>query len=161
MLKQRIAAAALALSASGAAGIVLHEGMVPVVYRDPVGIPTVCAGHTATVSQADIGKKYTPEMCAALLKQDAAQAERAVKRCVTAPVTQRQYDALTSFTFNVGETAFCGSTLVKLHNRGDCLGAAAQFYRWTYAGGKQLPGLVTRRGAEATEYRSGCNTKSI
>jgi lysozyme len=160
MLKQRVAAAVLALSASGAAGIVLHEGMVPVVYRDPVGIPTVCAGHTATVSQADVGKKYTPEMCAALLKQDAALAERAVKRCVTAPVTQRQYDALVSFTFNVGETAFCGSTLVKLHNQGRCQDAAAQFLRWTWAGGRQLPGLVTRRGYEAQEYRSACQTKS-
>jgi lysozyme len=155
MIKQRLVAGVLSLSALGAAGIVAHEGMRKVAYVDPVGIVTVCAGHTKT---AKLGQVKTEAECQELLKQDAKHAEAAVKRLVTVPVTQRQYDALTSFVFNVGETSFAKSTLLKKLNAFDCWGAGKEFSRWTYAGGQQLPGLVKRRADERKEWESGCAT---
>ena len=56
--------------------------------------------------------------------------------------------AFLSFAFNVGNGAFCGSTLTRKANAGDMPGACAELSRWTYAGGKQMPGLVIRRAAE-------------
>lgn len=155
MVKQRIAALLLSLSAVGAAGIVAHEGMRRVAYVDPVGVVTVCAGHTRT---AKLGQVKTDAECAELLKQDAKLAELAVKRLVNVPLTQRQYDAIVSFVFNVGETSFSKSTLLKKINAFDCWGAGREFSRWTYAGGKELPGLVKRRADERKEFESGCPT---
>ncbi|RPA32103.1 lysozyme [Shewanella vesiculosa] len=155
MVKQRLAAVALSLSALGAAGIVAHEGMRKVAYVDPVGIVTVCAGHTKS---AKLGQVKTAAECAELLKQDAADAGKSVKRLVKTPVTQRQYDALVSFVFNVGETSFAKSSLLRKINANDCWGAGKEFSRWTYAGGQQLPGLVKRRADERKEWESGCAT---
>ena len=68
--------------------------------------------------------------------------------CVRAPLTDGQRAAFLSFAFNVGDDAFCRSTLVRKANAGDFDGACAELSRWIYAGGKQLPGLVKRRAAE-------------
>lgn len=152
-LKQRVAATVLALSSIGALGIVAHEGMKRVAYVDPVGIVTVCAGHTST---AKLGQVKTEAECAELLKQDVKHAEAAVKRLVKTPLTQPQFDSLVSFVFNVGETSFAKSTLLKKVNLNDCWGAGAEFSKWTYAGGKQLPGLVKRRADERKHFETGC-----
>jgi lysozyme len=119
--------------------------MKRVAYVDPVGIVTVCAGHTST---AKLGQVKTEAECAALLQQDVVHAEKAVKRLVTVRLTQEQFDALTSFVFNVGETSFAKSTLLRKVNAGDCYGAGKEFMKWVYAGGRELPGLVTRRASE-------------
>jgi len=63
-------------------------------------------------------------------------------------MTDGQKAAFVSFAYNVGAGAFCGSTLVKLANSGDMAAACAQLSRWTFAGGKQLKGLVNRRADE-------------
>lgn len=152
-IKGRVAALALVLSTAGAGAIVAHEGMRRVAYVDPVGVVTVCAGHTKT---AKLGQVKTEAECAELLKQDVKHAEAAVKRLVKAPITQPQYDALVSFVFNVGETSFAKSTLLKKVNAFDCWGAGAEFMKWTYAGGKQLPGLVKRRADERRHWETGC-----
>lgn len=138
-VKQRVGAALLALSAAGAVAIVQHEGLKQTAYVDPVGVVTVCAGHTAT---AKLGQTLTKQQCAELLKQDVIHAERAVKRLVKVPLTQNQFDALVSFVFNVGEGNFAKSTLLRRINANDCWGAAQEFNRWVYAGGRVLPGLV-------------------
>ena len=154
-LKSRVVASVLTLSSLGALGIVGHEGMKRVAYVDPVGIVTVCAGHTAS---AKLGQVKTESECAELLKQDTLQAERGVKRLVKIPLTQNQYDALVSFVFNVGETRFAKSTLLKKINANDCWGAGTEFSRWTYAGSQQLPGLVKRRADERRHWETGCAT---
>ncbi len=64
------------------------------------------------------------------------------------PLTQGQWDALSSFVYNLGPGALEKSTLLRLLNAGDYSGAAAQFDRWVYASGKKLSGLVKRRAAE-------------
>ena len=155
MIKQRLAAVALSLSALGALGIVAHEGMKRGAYVDPVGIATVCAGHTAT---AKLGQVKTEAECAELLKQDVKHAEKAVKRLVKVPLTQPQFEALVSFTFNVGEGSFASSTLLRKINLNDCWGAGKEFSRWVYAGEMKLPGLVTRRASEREHFETGCAT---
>ena len=158
-LKQRaaVAAAALTLSAAGVTGIVKHEGMVRTAYVDPVGVVTICAGHTRT---AKLGQTLTPEQCEQLLREDVRHAEAAIKRLVKVPVTQAQYDALVSWTFNFGEGALARSTLLRKINANDCWGAGAEFPKWNKGRvkGKMvvLPGLVKRRADERKAWESGC-----
>lgn len=148
-------AAGFALSVAGSVALVGYEGSVPVVYLDPVGIPTVCVGHTATVTRADVGKDFA-SLCAQLLASDTKAAQSAVQRAVTGQLTQAQYDALVSFTFNVGGGNLRSSTLLRKLNAGDCLGAGAEFPRWNKAKGRVLPGLVTRRADERRTFETGC-----
>jgi lysozyme len=70
-------------------------------------------------------------------------------------LTQNQFDALVSFSFNVGVHAFSKSTLLKKLNREDYKGAKREFRRWVYAGGRRLQGLVNRRNQEAQLFLSG------
>jgi lysozyme len=149
-------AGALILSAGGTAAIMHDEGTVKRVYLDPVGIPTVCVGHTATVTRADVGKVFTESQCVELLRSDTRVAQAAVARNVKVPITQGQYDALVSFTFNVGESQFKTSTLLRKLNAGDCRGAAAEFPRWNKARGIVLPGLTARRARERATFEQGC-----
>lgn len=150
-------AATLALSAVGTGAIVMYEGSEPIVYLDPVGIPTACVGHTKTVTRADVGKDLS-HLCAQLLAEDTGDAQASVRRAVTVPITQAQYDALVSFTFNVGGGALHTSTLLKKLNAGDCWGAGAELPRWNKARGRVLPGLVKRRAAERVMFETGCET---
>ena len=152
-LKSRVGVAVLTLSSAGALGIMAHEGLKLASYRDPIGIVTVCAGHTAT---AKLGQVKTPEQCAELLKSDVKYAEAAVKRLVTVKITQKQFDSLVSFTFNVGEGNLSSSTLLKKVNANDCYGAGAEFLKWNKADGRVLPGLTKRRADERAQWETGC-----
>lgn len=71
-----------------------------------------------------------------------------MSKYVKVKLTQNQFDALVSFVYNVGVGAFRTSTLLRKLNNGDYVGAAAEFKRWKFGGGKELPGLVRRRKAE-------------
>lgn len=148
------AASAFVVSAGGLALITNHEGRALDTYLDPVGIPTNCVGHTRT---ARIGQTKTAHECEVLLREDTGIAGRAVARCTRVPVTQEQYDVLVSFVFNVGEGNYCGSTLARKLNAGDCWGAAREFSRWVYAKGRKLRGLVTRRAEERHLFETGCH----
>lgn len=126
--------------------VAYHEGYVPQTYADPVGIPTVCFGHTGPDVQ--MGQTKTRAECEALLQDDLGRAYAGVRRCITAPMQDHQAAALTSFTFNVGATALCKSTLARYANAGDWARACAELDRWVYAKGRKLPGLVKRRAEE-------------
>lgn len=152
--KVRLLVGALVLSGAGVASIQKHEGTLTRAYRDPVGIPTVCTGHTGP--EVRVGADYTKEQCAELLRADTLVAQQAVKSLVKVPVTQGQYDVLVSFTFNVGRGNLAGSTLLRKLNAGDCIGAANEFSKWTYARGKQLPGLVIRRADDKANFVVDC-----
>ncbi len=129
-----------------------YEGTVLRSYRDPVGIVTACTGHTGP--ELKIGQTYTRQQCEDMLYKDLAKHADALA-CVSQPLTDGQRAAFVSFVFNVGEGAFCGSTLVRKANAGDIDGACAELSRWTYAGGKQLPGLIKRRAAERQLCEAG------
>ena len=72
-----------------------------------------------------------------------------VRNCVTVPLHQHEFSAYVSFTYNVGVSAFCKSTLVKKLNAEDYDGACAELSNWVYGPGKKkLGGLVKRRAEE-------------
>jgi len=78
-----------------------------------------------------------------------------VMQNIRVPVTDNQLLALASFTYNVGENAFAGSTLLKLLNNGTNKDIVAQqFDRWVNAGGKVNIGLQGRRKAEKQLFLS-------
>jgi len=158
MTRGKTLAAAFVVSAVGLGFIAAHEGTLLTAYLDPVGIPTICTGHTAGVQ---LGQRASFEQCNRLLVLDAGVAGKAVARCTHVAITQAQYDALVSFAFNVGGDAYCASTLARRLNAGDCWGAAAQFDRWVYAKGRRLPGLVKRRAEERRMFEPGCDSQEV
>ncbi len=134
------------LSKEGLDFIKSHEGLVLRAYKDVAGIWTVGYGHTIS---ARPGMVVTKDQAEELLRQDLVLPERTVNAgCYGIPLTQHQYDALVSFTYNVGSTAFSRSTLLRRLKAGDYDGAATQFLSWSMAGGKQVKGLLNRRAAE-------------
>jgi GH24 family phage-related lysozyme (muramidase) len=143
----------------GIALVKSFEGCRLKAYPDPGtgGEPwTVGWGTTryANGQKVQPGDTVTQAEADALLRNDLAGTERQVTRAIGgAPTTQRQFDALVSFEYNTG--ALLSSTLLRKHKAGDFAGAAAEFLRWTHAGGKVLPGLVKRRAAEAALYSQG------
>lgn len=138
------------LSANGLNLIKVSEGLMLKAYRDAVNVLTIGYGHTG----ADVtpGLVVTEAQAEALLLGDVARFEAAVRRLCPL-TTQGQFDALTSFAFNLGEKALEDSTLRRLHNEGKYGEASEQFKKWVHAGGRVLAGLVKRRAAEAALYR--------
>lgn len=145
-LRQKVAIGAMTGSLGMAGALVTwFEGRSLVAYLDPVGIPTLCEGITRGVSLGDVA---TPAECDQLLEQELSIALAAVDRQVNVPLPETRRAALGSFVYNVGETQFARSTLLRKLNAGDALGACAELSRWVYAGGQRLAGLVKRRAAE-------------
>jgi lysozyme len=87
-------------------------------------------------------------MAEQLLIGDVGFAEAAVRSSIHIPLSQNQFDALVSFTFNVGAGALQRSTLRRVINRGEEADVPAQWMRWVWAGGRKLSGLARRRGSE-------------
>ncbi|EAB5444475.1 lysozyme [Salmonella enterica subsp. enterica serovar Senftenberg] len=122
------------------------EGVRYKPYRDVVGIWTVCYGHTG--NDIMIGKTYTESQCKALLNKDLNTVARQINPYIKVPIPETTRGALYSFVYNVGAGNFKTSTLLHKINQGDIKGACEQLRRWTYAGGKQWKGLITRREIE-------------
>lgn len=126
------------------------EGFRSEPYRCSADVPTIGFGSTLGITM-----ESTPITLAegeALLKRDLVRFERAVHRLVTVPLTQGQYDALVSFSFNTGSLSV--STLRRKLMREDYLGAADEFPRWVFAAGRRLAGLVRRRETERVLFLS-------
>lgn len=122
------------------------EGVRYKPYRDVVGIWTVCYGHTG--NDIMIGKTYTESECKALLNKDLNTVARQINPYIKVPIPETTRGALYSFVYNVGAGNFKTSTLLHKINQGDIKGACEQLRLWTYAGGKQWKGLITRREIE-------------
>jgi lysozyme len=99
------------------------------------------------------GMQITQSEADALLAKDLVRFEQAVDGAVKVPINQSQFDALVSFAFNCGVGALQESTLLRLLNQRDYIGAAAQFDRWVKGPNGPLPGLVRRRDAEEALFR--------
>lgn len=124
-----------------------REGKRNDAYLDSVGVWTIGVGHTGPEVRA--GLHWTDEQVEEALAKDLDRFERAVDQAVTAPLEQHQFDALVSFSFNVGAQAFATSTMVKRINAGDMEGAALQFDRW------HIPLEITRRRNGEREQFAG------
>lgn len=121
------------------------EGLKLVAYQDIGDIWTIGVGHTKDVSP---GMTITMAQAEEFLRQDVAEFEEAIAHLIKVPLNQNQYDALISFSFNLGVGALTKSTLLKLLNKGDYTGAANEFIKWCRANGKIVEGLMRRRAAE-------------
>lgn len=140
----------------------LPDGLVQ-AYPDPGtgGKPwTIGFGSTTDEEGRPItpGTIWTRQKAERRFAQHLAQFEREVIAALGSAIhatSQAQFDALTSFTYNVGPANLRSSTLLRKHKAGDYAGAAKEFTRWNRAAGRVMPGLTRRREAEAALYRSG------
>lgn len=124
------------------------EGRRYYAYQDVVGVWTVCDGHTGNDIRR--GYRYSNRECDALLKSDLSKVAKAIDPLIRIPIPEPTRAALYSFTYNVGAGAFAKSTLLKKLNTGDIIGACDELKRWTFAGGVQWKGLISRREIEYT-----------
>lgn len=122
------------------------EGTVLKVYKDAVGKDTIGVGHL--IKSGESFTTLTQQQAEDLLAKDLIQFEVGVTKAVKVPLKQNQFDALVSFSFNLGIGNLNSSTLLKKLNVGDYQGASSEFERWNKAGGVVLKGLTRRRLAE-------------
>lgn len=145
--------ATIRISNAGINRIKEHEALRLKAYKDAVGKWTIGYGHLILPhEQALIGTTLTDGEAESLLRSDLAKAETTVNRLVKTALTGNQYDAIVSLVFNIGVGNFERSTMLVKINNGDYEGAAAEFPRWVYAEGKQLPGLIARRAKEQSLF---------
>ncbi len=131
------------------------EGFEPEIYLDAAGYPTIGYGHLIRDEERDMFQNGITEVAGeALLIKDVTTAERAVLRLINVPLTDGQFDALVSFTFNLGSGALQRSTLRRKVNRDEHSEVPREFMRWVWAGGRKLKGLIRRRAAEAELYQA-------
>ncbi|MBQ8990814.1 MAG: lysozyme [Prevotella sp.] len=129
--------------------LMVMEGLSLEAYEDCAGVPTIGYGHTKDVKMGDRISKYWAKE---LLKDDVREVEQQVQELNVAQ-TQGQFDALVSFTFNLGIGRLKNSTLLKVIREGGSMSAIKkEFKRWVYAGGKKLRGLERRREWEAKRF---------
>lgn len=145
-------------SQSGIELIKKFEGFRGKAYRCPAGVWTVGYGFTTDVKEGDT---ITQAQADKRLVSELGYYEQVVNKHVKTALTQNQFDALVSFVFNVGEGAFKKSTLLKLLNKGDYEGVAAQFMRWDKVGKKPLAGLTRRRTAEAALFMQSSDVEEM
>ncbi|MCY4781759.1 lysozyme [Sphingobacterium sp. UT-1RO-CII-1] len=133
------------------------EGWYSKPYLDPIGIPTIGYGFTyylpsrKKVTMQD--KALTLQEGEVMLKEVLKGYEGDVLRLVKKPLTQNQFDALVSFTYNLGGYNLSKSTLLKKININPNDSAiAGEFVKWNRAGGAVLKGLTRRREAERDLY---------
>lgn len=163
--ERRLLPVFLALSAVAFGGIALDEGFVskakPPIQGDK---PTYGLGSTMRPdgSQVKTGDSIEPPAAIQLALSQVQVKEAAIKRCVTAPLHQYEYDAFVGLAYNVGESAFCSSQLVIKLNGLDYTGACAEILRWRFFKGKDCSlaenkrlcgGLWARRQREAARCR--------
>jgi GH24 family phage-related lysozyme (muramidase) len=132
------------------------EGCKLTAYQDSVGVWTIGYGWTQPVDGKPIraGMTIKQETAERLLKTGLVSYESDVSRLVKVGLTQGQFDALVSFTYNLGARSLSTSTLLRKLNGGDYAGAADEFLRWNKAGGNVLNGLTRRREAERALFLS-------
>lgn len=150
----------------GQNGKKLFKDWEGLVTHETGGAPTIGIGHLLTRSERTSGKiliggqaldyrnGLTEQQCWDLLDQDLDGVESTVNAAVTVPRNQNQFDALVSFTFNVGDGAFRGSTLLKLLNQGQYDQMPAQLKRWNKDNSHVVQGLTNRREKEITLWNT-------
>lgn len=139
------------------------EGLKLESYLCPAGIWTIGFGTTTGIKK---GMQITESKAEELLRKDLDYFEDCILTFVETDITQNQFDALVSFTYNLGENALHKSTLLKKINAGCFLEAADEFLKWNKARNKDgqlrpLAGLTRRRAAERLLFLSDTKLQDI
>ena len=143
-----------------------HEGIRYKPYKCPAALWTIGVGHVLYPDQAKLqmverisyplkptdNRVWSKDEVNVLLEYDLKRFVQGVARYCPTIANQGQFDALVSFSFNCGLGTLQRSTLRQKHNRGDYVGAADEFLKYTKGGGKVLKGLVNRRNDERALY---------
>ncbi|CAB4147387.1 COG3772 Phage-related lysozyme (muraminidase) [uncultured Caudovirales phage] len=127
--------------------LIAREGKRNDAYLDSVGVPTIGVGHTGP--EVHLGLHWTDDQVADALRADLDRFEDAINSSVTVGLEPYRFDALVSFSFNIGVNAFTSSTMLKQINRGQFEMAALQFDRW------RIPPEITRRRSAEREQFAG------
>ena len=116
-------------------------------YYCSSNVLTIGYGHTSGVYE---GQTITEHDAEELLRKDLMWFEQEVNRLINGPLTQHEFDAIVSFTFNVGSGALSESTFRRRMNTGDDKAQCfrEEFPKWVNGPNGPLPGLVRRRDAE-------------
>lgn len=131
------------------------EGLRLDAYFDPIGLLTVGYGHLCKKNEGfRLGVRITPQLAERLLASDVVWAENAVENLVVPQLSQNQFDALVSFTFNVGQTTFRRSSVLRFVNINRFDRANDYLLKYIYADGRKLKGLINRRQAESKLFLS-------
>jgi lysozyme len=141
-LKKGGAVAALCVACTGT-----WEGLQTVAYKDVVGIPTVCYGETKGVK---LGDRYSKAECDAMLIRRLDEFADSVERCTPSikDAPAKRYVAHVSLAYNIGQRAYCRSSVSRLQNLGNVTGSCEAFMMWNKAGGVVWRGLTRRRAYE-------------
>lgn len=123
-----------------------YESLKLHAYYCPAHILTIGYGHTG--QDVKSGMQISEHMAELLLKNDLERFEKEILALLKVPVTENQFSALVSFTFNVGSGNFAGSSMLKYINQNFMALASLEFDRWTRANGRVLAGLTKRRAEE-------------
>jgi lysozyme len=146
------------ISPAGLRFIGRWEGFRGKLYNDPLGHCTIGFGHLVHRGNCDgsepapFKRGITRRRGLKLLRKDSAEYQAAVNDLVQVALNQQQFDALVSFAYNIGTGAFGTSTLLRKLNQGAFQAVRGELMRWTNNG---LPGLVSRRRAEAELFEHG------
>lgn len=148
MSRLRKGAVGLTVAGSLAVGFIGGwEGLRTKAYRDVIGVPTICFGETRGVKMGDT---YTVDECKAMLGDALVEFEAGMRRCLSAPdrIPDKPYVAFLSLAYNIGNGAFCKSSIARYANAGNLKAACDSLLLYTRAGGKVVQGLVNRRKEE-------------
>jgi lysozyme len=146
------------ISDKGIALIKHHEGVRLKPYQDCVKLWTVGVGHLIGDGKSlppEWNRVLTMEEVDGILRKDLARFEQGVSKFCPVQLTQGEFDALISFSFNLGLGVLQRSTLRQKILRNDKKGAAEEFTKYIRAGGKIIKGLVTRRNDEKQLFLGG------
>jgi lysozyme len=139
------------ISQEGLALIKKFEGCELEAYKCAAGVLTIGYGHTKGVTES---MKITQSEAESMLVEELVEYEKAVLDAVTISIDQCMFDALVSWTYNLGPTNLRSSTMLTVLNKGEYDDVPAQIKRWNKANGKVLDGLIRRREAEALLFEA-------
>lgn len=162
-IKNGVIVCALAVGLVGA-----WEGLRTKVYRDAVGVPTICYGETRGITMKT-GRK-TVEQCKEMLGDGLVDFERGIRKCLKAPdrIPDKSYVAFISLAYNIGQRGFCRSSVARYANKyadtgnlGELTKACHRIKAFNKAGGRVLSGLVRRRKEEHKLCLEGVREKIV
>ena len=144
----------LDISDNGYAIIRDAEGFRSTAYLDTGGVWTIGFGTIKYPNGTSVkkGDTCTRNEAEQWLKNDCVWVDACLDKSVKVNLNQNQFDALASFVYNIGETAFVKSTMLTLINQNSLTSAASQFDRWVFDNGKRIQGLVNRRAKEKSLF---------